>query len=122
MSEPPLVRVDRDDPVPPFEQVRTQLAAAVAAGNLAPGTRLPSVRALADELGLAVNTVARVYKELEADGVVETRGRHGTVVRPRDQAREPRAAEAVEGYVATCRRLGLGVEDAVRLVRDAWPA
>jgi DNA-binding transcriptional regulator YhcF (GntR family) len=120
MDEKPLVRVDRDVATPPFEQVRTQLAAQVASGALAPGTRLPPVRALAEELGLAANTVARVYKELEADGVVETRGRNGTVVRSGPAAHAADATKAADELVATCRRLGLGLPDAVLLVEDRW--
>jgi len=75
-----MITVDNSSPVPPFEQVRAQLATQIADGLLVPGTRLPTVRQLADDLGLAVNTVARSYRELEAAGMVETRGRGGTVV------------------------------------------
>src|SRR4051812_13124000 len=73
--------VDLASSTAPFEQVRTQLAALVAQGALAPGTRLPTVRQLAADLGLAANTVARAYRELEADGVLATYGRRGTFVR-----------------------------------------
>ena len=72
------VSVDPSSGVPPFEQVREGIRAQVESGELEPGFRLPPVRSLADALGLAVNTVARAYKELEAQGVVETRGRAGT--------------------------------------------
>ena len=65
----------------PFEQVRLQIAAAVAAGQLSPGTKLPTVRQLAADLGLAANTVARAYRELETDAVIATHGRRGTFVR-----------------------------------------
>lgn len=75
-----LIRVDQAAGTPPYEQVRTQIATLVRSGALPVGTRLPTVRKLAEDLGLAVNTVARSYKELEADGVIETRGRHGTFV------------------------------------------
>ena len=86
------------------------------------GTRLPAVRQLAADLGLAVNTVARAYRELEAAGLVETRGRHGTVVAPgRDDAtdRLHRAADRVRGRGA---RLGVPPERAVALVRAALDA
>ena len=75
-----LIRVDAAAATPPYEQVRAQIAALVRSGSLPVGARLPTVRKLAENLGLAVNTVARSYKELEADGVIETRGRHGTFV------------------------------------------
>ncbi len=78
--------VDATSSVPPFEQVRTQVIAQIDAGELVAGTRLPPVRALATELGLAANTVARAYKELEEAGYVETRGRAGTFVKGADAA------------------------------------
>jgi DNA-binding transcriptional regulator YhcF (GntR family) len=104
----------------PFDQLRTQIARRAASGDLAPGTRLPTVRALAVELGLAVNTVARTYRELEADGVVVTEGRRGTFVASSAGAASGDAREAAAAYVATGRRLGLSREEAHRLVDDAW--
>ena len=62
----------------------------MAQGDLAPGTRLPTVRQLAADLGLAANTVARAYRELEADGVIATYGRKGTFVRSDGRRRLPR--------------------------------
>lgn len=112
--------VDPGDLRPPFEQLRTQIASRVSSGALAPGTRLPTVRALAADLGLAVNTVARTYKELEADGVVVTHGRRGTFVTGTAAADSPDASTAAVAYVATVRRLGLGVEEATRLVEEHW--
>ncbi len=76
------LRVDLSSPVPPFEQIRAGIAALVGRADLAPGVRLPTVRALAADLGVAAGTVARAYRELEAAGVVESQGRRGTTVRP----------------------------------------
>src|SRR5687767_9780913 len=112
--------VDSADSRPPFEQLRVQIASRVASGALAPGTRLPTVRALAADLGLAVNTVARTYKELEADGVVATQGRRGTFVTGTAAAGSSEASRAATAYVAAVRRLGLGVEEATRLVERHW--
>ena len=103
--------------VPPFEQVRETIRAQVDAGDLAPGFRLPTVRALADSLGLAANTVARAYKELEALGVVETRGRAGTFIAGRGVSSSARAASSA--YVATVRALGLTDDEALEAVRRA---
>lgn len=75
-----ILRVDQDSAVPPYEQIRGQVATMVQTGVLVDGSRLPAIRQLAKDLGLATGTVARAYRELEADGVVETRGRHGTAV------------------------------------------
>ncbi len=72
--------IDPAASAPPFEQLRRQVIDAVADGSLAPGARMPTVRALAAELGLAVNTVAKAYRALEDDHVIERRGRAGTFV------------------------------------------
>lgn len=79
MNEPVLL-VHDDDPTPPFEQVRRQLAALILTGTLAPDQRLPPLRQLAGDLGLAVGTVARSYRELEAAGLVISRRGGGTRV------------------------------------------
>ncbi len=77
---PPQLEVDLSSAVPPYEQIRAQVAGHVAAGALRAGDRLPTVRALAADLGIAPGTVARAYRTLEAEGVVVGRRRLGTVV------------------------------------------
>ncbi len=99
----------------PYEQVKQQIIAAVDAGTLAPGEKLPPVRTLAADIGLAANTVARAYKELEAAGIVATRGRAGTVVLGAGTDRAAREAAAL--YVARLRALGIADADAIELVR-----
>ena len=74
------ISIDMSSAIPPFEQVRSQLAALISAGILTPGTRLPTVRDLAADLGIAVGTVTRAYRELETLGLVTSRRRIGTVV------------------------------------------
>ena len=92
----------------------------VADGTMPAGTRLATVRQLATDLGLAANTVARAYRELEADGVIETHGRRGTFVRS-GATRDPAAVtEAVRSYVAQARAAGLTCPETVRLVEEAW--
>ncbi len=122
------VTVDPASGTPPFEQLRRQVAAMVAEGILAPGSRMPTVRQLAADLGLAANTVARAYRELEADGVIATHGRKGTFVSSAvidhdtspDRTTGERARAAADAYVASVRALGLGVTEATRLVELAW--
>ena len=113
-----LIRVDAAAATPPYEQVRAQIAALVRSGSLPVGARLPTVRKLAEDLGLAVNTVARSYKELEADGVLETRGRHGTFAAAVTDAQQA-AAEAAAAYVERVRRLGIGDQEALRHIATA---
>ena len=113
-----MLQVDPRSAVPPYEQVRSQVVAQVAAGQLRPGDRLPPVRRLAGDLGLASGTVARAYRELEAAGVVVTRGRNGTAVAATGDVTEQRAQEATLVYLSALRRLGLRADDAVRLLRE----
>ena len=117
-----MLSVDPTAGVPPYEQLRRQVVDQVAAGELRPGERLPAVRRLAEDLGLAPGTVARAYRELEAAGVVETRGRAGTLVAATGDRTEQRAQQATLAYLAELDRLGLGADDAVRLVRQVRPA
>lgn len=117
------MRIHPPDPAadqPPFDQLRTQIARRAASGDLPAGTRLPTVRALARELGLAANTVARAYRELEADGIVVTEGRRGTFVAPGAAAESTDARRAAADYAAAARRLGLTREEATRLLERAW--
>ena len=117
------MRLDPIDPAgnePPFEQLRRQIAARVASGELPAGTRLPTVRALAAQTGLAVNTVARVYRELESDRVVVTEGRRGTFVSPTAEAGAREVRAAVAAYVRAVRGAGLEMAEAQRLVQQHW--
>ncbi len=112
------ITVEHDSPTPPYEQVREQIKARVDDGSLTPGTKLPTVRGLATELGLAPNTIARAYRELEGLGVIETRGRAGSVVTGGGVDRAAR--EAAHAYAEQLRALGLDEADGVRLLRRAF--
>lgn len=119
-----IIEVDTRSPVPPYEQVRAQIARYVAGGTLTDGTRLPTVRQLAGDLGLATNSVARAYRELEHAGIVVSRGRHGTFVTDRataDGAPGTEADAAARAFVDAARRHGLDRAGAVALVERAWP-
>lgn len=112
-----MITVDNDSPVAPYEQVRESIRAEVASGALAPGAKLPTVRGLATDLGLAANTVARAYRELEALGVIETRGRSGSFVS--GDGVEQAARQAAHEYAEKLRALGVSPDKGVELVRRA---
>ncbi|CAL9394018.1 hypothetical protein SUDANB146_05181 [Streptomyces sp. enrichment culture] len=116
------VRIHIQDGTPPYEQVRARIAEQARSGELPVGYRLPTVRGLAETLGLAANTVAKAYRALEADGVIETRGRNGTVIAAAGAAAEREAAAAAQAFAERARRLGLGEEAAMAAVRDALRA
>ena len=113
------IAIDTASGVPPYEQLRAQLATMVATGSLPAGTRLATVRQMAADLALAPNTVARAYRELEADGVVDTHGRRGTFVRSTGTP-TPDLRALVAAYVDAARALGLTRPEAVRLLEEEW--
>jgi DNA-binding transcriptional regulator YhcF (GntR family) len=119
-----ILQIDPDAAVPPYEQLRQQVTAHVLGGALTPGARLPSIRQLAKDLGLAGGTVARAYRELEADGVVTTHGRHGTVIArsPRPATPPPELLDAAQRYAHQASRTGATLEDALTAVRVAFTA
>jgi DNA-binding transcriptional regulator YhcF (GntR family) len=114
-----MIAIDSQSAVPPFEQVRAHLAGQIADGTLPPGTRLPPVRTLAADLALAANTVARAYRDLEAAGLVETRGRNGTVVSAAGDQTRGRLAAAAAAYAALAHDLGISTDEALSFVRAA---
>jgi DNA-binding transcriptional regulator YhcF (GntR family) len=116
------ITVDPHAATAPFEQIRTQIAERARSGALPVGYKLPTVRGFAEELGLAANTVAKAYRALESDGVIETRGRHGTFVAAAGDAARRLAAEAARTYAQRAQRLGLDRAAALAAIEDALRA
>jgi DNA-binding transcriptional regulator YhcF (GntR family) len=115
----PIVPFDSSSPVPPFEQVRSGLAARINDRSLAVGAKLPTVRQLAVDLGVAPNTVARAYRELEEAGLIETRGRAGSFVGASGDQTRRRAQQGAAEYAALTRKLGLADAEALSIARAA---
>lgn len=113
------VRVDSKADRPLFDQLRTQIIGGIRDGRLAPGTRLPTVRELAGQLSLAVNTVARAYRELEAANILETRGRFGTFVARIDPA-DTAMASAARTFVGAAKALGITRAEAMSYIEAAF--
>ncbi|MFD5078221.1 GntR family transcriptional regulator [Streptomyces sp. NPDC058371] len=116
------LKIHIDAGAAPYEQVRAQISEQARSGALPVGYKLPTVRGLAESLGLAANTVAKAYRALEADGVIETRGRNGTFVAAAGSAAEREAATAAQAYADRVRRLGLAEDVALAAARDALRA
>ena len=112
------VTVDTTSAVPVYEQLRHQVTALVTTGALREGDRLPAARALAADLGIAVGTVQRAYRELEATGTVTSRRRTGTVVAASTTVEEG-VRGAAEGFVERALSSGLSAEQALDVVRAA---
>jgi DNA-binding transcriptional regulator YhcF (GntR family) len=117
-----IVTVDTASGVPPYEQVREQVARMIGAGVLPSGGRLPTIQQLANDLQLAPGTVARAYKELEREGLVISKRRKGTIVAdrparlPTREIREELDA-AVERFVLQVRQLGADPDAALARAR-----
>ena len=117
---PRLFQLDAGHPLPIYAKMGRQIRAAIATGRLRGGDQLPTVRQLAVELRINANTVARVYAELEASGVLETRRGVGTFVRGpaaetaarRDRTRELRAL--ADRVLAEAADAGFGAEELVK--------
>ncbi|MFI9809486.1 GntR family transcriptional regulator [Streptomyces sp. NPDC052301] len=122
MNEP-AVRVDTASQVPPYAQIRAQLGALIVTGRLAEGDRLPTVRQLATDLGLAPGTVARAYRELETAGLIRTRrGAGSRVAAPPAGPTRPYASELAtlaRDFTSSARALGADAEAVMAAVRDA---
>ncbi|MDJ0464572.1 GntR family transcriptional regulator [Streptomyces sp. H27-C3] len=116
------ISIDPDDTTAPYEQLRAQISEQAHAGALPVGHKLPTVRGLAEDLGLAANTVAKAYRALDADGVIETRGRNGTFIAAAGDAAERQSAAAAQAYADRARRLGLSRAGALAAVEDALRA
>ena len=95
-----LFRLDTSSGVPFYRQIIDQVLLAVADGRLQPGTQLPTVRQLAVDLSIDLNTVAKAYREMEIRGIVETQLGTGTFVATRRAERKSsERKKALEGLV-----------------------
>jgi len=121
-----IVDVDAESAVPPYEQIRSQLETMIRSATLKPGQRLPAIRQLAADLGLASGTVAREYRELESAGLLVARGRHGTQVADvtpdfTRTERRARLAEAAKAYASVGRQLGVDADELLKALRAELP-
>ena len=101
------VRLSMDDPEPMYRQIESQLRDFILGGQLPPGTKLPSVRALAKELACSVITTRRAYQDLEGGGFIRTRQGMGTVVAEIEEGRmSEHRREPVEAALREAARAG----------------
>jgi len=106
------VVIDLESPEPLFAQLVAQVKQAVQSGAVRPGDPLPSIRQLANDLELNSKTVAKAYRLLERDSVIQTRGYRGTFVHPEAQANSavdlgPWVHETLAEAVASFREAGV---------------
>ncbi len=120
-----LAPLGHSNGMPIYQQIVNQVRSQVATGRLTPGQEVPPIRALAVQLRINPNTVARAYRDLERLGVLATRGAAGTIVAERavEQARlacRADLADQVKGLVVEARQAGLGLDELVSLISECW--
>jgi GntR family transcriptional regulator len=118
-----MIEIASGDPRPLFRQIVDGIRRKVASGELGPGSRLPSVRALAIQLTINPNTVAKAYADLMAEGLIDSQKGVGVFVAERRQRlsaeeRRRRLDEALEQLVGAVLPLGFGVDEIVDRLRD----
>lgn len=121
------IRVSAQSSVPIYQQIVEQVKHSVASGRLKPGDELPTIRALAQRLLVNPNTVARAYRELEVEGLVNSRVGQGTTVASgvsplAYEARLRLMAEHVSVLVTHARHLGFSLDEVCGLVKADFDA
>ena len=116
-----IIEVDLEAATPPYEQLRAQLETMIRSGVLSHESRLPPIRQLAADLGIAGGTVARAYSALEGQGLVRGSGRRGTIVRgpsgaPARKEQRELLKRSAHAFAAEASRLGIGRGAALRAV------
>lgn len=111
--------IDAGSSEPPYRQLHDGVVRAITDGRLLPGEKLPTVRGLAERLGLAANTVASAYRALESSGIIEGRGRSGTFVSLGDDPVAAASRGIAMDAVERLRGLGVTGDRAVQLLTDA---
>jgi len=114
------ITIDRAAREPASAQLKTAVRRLIDAGALGPGERLPTVRAFAADLDVVPNTVARAYRELEAESYLVGRGRAGTFVadEPPPPVTAPTVDDLAHAYLARTRAAHISDTQAVDAVRN----
>jgi GntR family transcriptional regulator len=117
------IHISTKDGVPIFQQIVTQIKHMVASGRLAPGELIPPIRALAEQLLINPNTVARAYKELESEGIFISRQGSGTRVAEKGSPlkyaeRLEVMDKLVEGLLVEANQLDFDIEELIEIIRQ----
>ena len=115
-----LLRLDFSGDTPVYQQIRNQIVSAIAAGQLVPGEKLPTVRALAEECGINMMTASKAYQLLKAEGYITTGRRDGAVVRLQPGGVKPETMEGLRLRVCELRLAGLGRDEILKLCGDIY--
>ena len=117
------IHISISDGVPIYQQIVTQVRYLVAAGRLSPGVEMPTIRALADQLQINPNTVARAYRELEREGTVEKRSTKGTFIaksvsKLTSKHRQSALSERIDQLLAESSQLGFTLDQLIEQIES----
>ena len=110
-----LLQLNFSSDAPIYQQIRNQVVTAIASGELKPGERLPTIRALAEEAGINMMTASKAYQLLKAEGYITTGRRDGAVVRLPEAGAEPETLEGLRLRLCELRLAGMGREEVLEL-------
>ena len=110
-----LLRLDFSSDVPIYQQIRNQVVTAIASGQLAPGEKLPTIRALAEEAGINMMTASKAYQLLKAEGYITTGRRDGATVRVPSAGADPETVEGLRLRLCELRLAGMKREEILDL-------
>ena len=110
-----LLRLDFNSDVPIYQQIRNQVVVAVASGELKPGEKLPTIRALAEEAGINMMTASKAYQLLKSEGYITTGRRDGAVVRVPSPGADPETVEGLRLRLCELRLAGMEREEILKL-------
>jgi GntR family transcriptional regulator len=118
------IQVDKTSGVPIHDQIKEQITGLIHAGQLRTGDQLPTIRALAIDLAVNVNTVALAYRELDGEGVIATRRGEGTFVTQAPSAaelrrlRQKKLRDVVQNLIEETRRLGYSPDEVQQAIAE----
>lgn len=110
-----LLRLDFSCDVPIYQQIRNQVVLAIASGELVPGDKLPTIRALAEEAGINMMTASKAYQLLKSEGYITTGRRDGATVRMPAAGAVPEAVEGLRLRLCELRLAGMEKTDILEL-------
>ena len=108
-----IIQIEHNAPVPIYEQLISEIQRMIESGQLAENDSLPSIRQLASQLDVAINTVARAYQELERKGLIIGNGRKGTFVKR--QITKPSQTRELKDIIIAMIRQGHDRKDIERI-------
>ena len=117
-----LISLDFSGDVPIYQQLRNQIVMGIAAGDLRPGEKLPTIRALASELGINMMTVSKAYQILKQEGYIASDRRSGAWVAPKtdEGAALDKLENALRLIVAEARVSGVGMDAVTEIMRKLY--